>query len=124
MRRRDLRLGSRPRSTWWSQPPLAWPIDVAALKVGLKSALGVELGYVIMQALAWPGLLTSTVTCVIVGGSTVGANLSKAVLRQVGAVLGGLLGLIVIVAFMPNLHGLVSYLITLGVCFWIAAWIA
>jgi len=102
----------------------AWPLDPPALKVGLKAALGVEICYVIMQALAWPGLLTSTVTCVIVGGSTVGANLSKAVLRQVGALFGGFLGLVVIVAFMPNLHGLTSYLIAVGVALWIAAWIA
>ena len=101
-----------------------WPLDTAALKIGLKAALGVEICYLTMQALDWPGLLTSTVTCVIVGGATVGANLSKAVLRQVGGMLGGILGLVVIVVLMPNLHGLTSFLLALGVSFGIAAWIA
>src|SRR5678815_858805 len=95
----DPTMSARPRS--WSLR--SWSPDPAALKIGLKAALGLELCYLVMLGLDWPGLVTSAVTCVIIAQTTVGANLSKAVLRQVGAVLGGLLGLIAIVVFMPNL---------------------
>ena len=101
----------------------SWSLDTAALKIGLKAALGLELCYLVMLGLDWPGLVTSAVTCVIIAQTTVGANLSKAVLRQVGAVLGGLLGLIAIVVFMPNLHDLTSFLVVLGAGYLVAAWI-
>ena len=101
----------------------SWSPDSAALKIGLKAALGLELCYLLMLGLDWPGLVTSAVTCVIIAQTTVGANLSKAVLRQVGAVLGGLLGLIAIVVFMPNLHDLTSFLVVLGAGYLVAAWI-
>ncbi len=100
-----------------------WSLDIAALKVALKTALGVELCYLAMQGLDWPGLVTSTITCVIVAQSTVGANARKAVLRQVGAVLGGLLGLIVIVVFMPNLGGIAAFLVVMTAGYFIAGWI-
>ena len=77
-----------------------------------------------MHGLDWPGIVTFAVTCVIIAQTTVGATLSKAVLRQVGAVLGGLLGLIAIVVFMPNLHDLTSFLVVLGAGYLVAAWIA
>jgi multidrug resistance protein MdtO len=101
----------------------SWSPDPAALKIGLKAALGAELCYLVMLGLDWPGLVTSVVTCVIIAQTTVGANLSKAVLRQVGAVLGGVLGLIAIVVFMPNLHDLTSFLVVLGAGYLVAAWI-
>jgi uncharacterized membrane protein YccC len=101
----------------------SWSVDTAALKIGLKAALGLELCYLVMLGLDWPGLVTSAVTCVIIAQTTVGANLSKAVLRQVGAVLGGVLGLIAIVVFMPDLHDLTSFLVVLGAGYLVAAWI-
>ena len=112
-------MSARPRS--WSLR--SWSPDPAALKIGLKAALGLELCYLVMLGLDWPGLVTSAVTCVVIAQTTVGANLSKAVLRQVGAVLGGLLGLIAIVVFMPNLHDLTSFLVVLGAGYLVAAWI-
>jgi len=101
-----------------------WSLDVPALKVAMKTALGVELCYIAMHALAWPGIVTSAVTCVIIAQSTVGANATKAVLRQVGAVFGALLGLVVIVVFMPNLAGIAAFLVVMSVGFFVAGWIA
>jgi multidrug resistance protein MdtO len=106
-----------------STPRSSWSLDTAALKVGLKAALGLEFCYLVVLGLEWPGLVTSAVTCVIIAQTTVGATLSKAVLRQAGAVLGGVLGLIAIVVFMPNLHGLTSFLVVLGAGYLVAAWI-
>ncbi len=67
--------------------------------------------------------MTSIVTCVIVAQSTLGASVYKALLRLAGAVLGGLLGLVMIVAVMPNAEGLAWMLLPFAVGFWIAAWI-
>lgn len=105
-------------------PPARLSLDVPALKVALKAALGVVLSYLVMVGVAWPGIVTATITCVIVAQSTVGANTSKAVLRQIGAVLGGVLGLIAVVVFMPNLQGLASFLVVATMGYSIAAWIA
>jgi len=103
--------------------PHAGSLDPAALRIGLKAALGVELCYLIMRGLDWPGLLTSTVTCVMIAQTTVGATITKAILRQVGAVLGGLMGLIAIAVFMPNLRGLPGFLAVLGAGYLAAAWV-
>jgi len=98
-------------------------LDIAALKIALKAALGVELCYLLLLGFAWPGIVTCTITCVIVAQSTVGATVTKAILRQVGAILGGVLGLIVIVVLMPNLHNFASFLVVMAGGYWIASWI-
>jgi hypothetical protein len=36
----------------------SWSLDTAALKIGLKAALGLELCYLVMLGLDWPGLVT------------------------------------------------------------------
>ena len=119
-----------PGLVWPSDPtdtgpgPWRWSLDVAALKVALKTALGVEICYIAMHALAWPGIVTSCITCVIIAQSTVGGNVTKAVLRQVGALLGAVLGLIAIVVFMPNLAGIAAFLVVMSAGLFTAGWIA
>jgi multidrug resistance protein MdtO len=97
--------------------------NTADVKFALKCALAVEICFIAILGLDWPGLLTSAVTCVIVAQSTLGASASKALLRLAGAAVGGLLGLIIIAAVMPNTQGLASLLVPLAGCYWIAAWI-
>ena len=115
------------RSINVSEPARGAPLVVARHRSAEDRAQGgglrLELCYLVMLGLDWPGLATSAVTCVVIAQTTVGATLSKAVLRQVGAVLGGLLGLIAIVVFMPNLHDLTSFLVVLGAGYLVAAWI-
>ena len=90
----------------------------------LKCAVAVEICLLIILGLDWPGLMTSIVTCVIGAQSSLGASIYKAFLRLAGAVLGGLLGLAMIVAVMPNAEGLAWMLLPFAAGVWIAAWIA
>lgn len=97
--------------------------NTADMKFALKCALAVEVCLLIALGLDWPGLLASTATCAIVAQSTLGGSVYKALLRLSGAALGGLLGLIVILAVMPNAGDLAWLLLPFSVCFWIAAWL-
>src|SRR5262245_44854234 len=82
-----------------------------------------EICLLIARGLDWPGLLTAGVTCLIVAQSTVGASAYKALLRLAGAVLGGLLGFIVIAVVMPNVERLSWLLPPVAACFWVASWL-
>jgi len=93
------------------------------IKFALKCAAAVEICFVILLGLDWPGLITSTITCAIVAKSSFGASIYQALLRLAGAVLGGLLGLAMIVAVMPNAEGLIWMLLPFAAGVWIAAWI-
>ncbi len=93
------------------------------MKFAVKCALAVEICLLIGLGLDWPGLLSATATCAIVAQSTLGASVFKAFLRLAGAVVGGLLGLIVILAVMPNADSLAWLMLPFAACFWIAAWL-
>ena len=97
--------------------------NTADMKFALKCALAVEICLLIPLGLDWPGLLTAGVTCLLVAQSTLGASVYKSLLRLAGAALGGLLGLIVILAVMPNVESLAWLLPPFAVCFWIGAWL-
>jgi multidrug resistance protein MdtO len=97
--------------------------NTADMKFALKCALAVEICLLIGLGLDWPGLLGATATCAIVAQSTLGASVFKAFLRLAGAVVGGLLGLIVILAVMPNAGSLAWLMLPFAACFWIAAWL-
>jgi multidrug resistance protein MdtO len=85
--------------------------------------VAVEICLLIILGLDWPGLMTSIVTCAIGAQSSLGASIYKAFLRLAGALLGGLLGLAMIVAVMPNAGGLTWMLLPFAAGVWIAAWI-
>jgi uncharacterized membrane protein YccC len=97
--------------------------NTADIKFALKCAFAVEICLLIALGLDWPGLLTAGVTCLFVAQSTFGASAYKALLRLAGAVLGGLLGFIVIAVVMPNVEGLSWLLPPVAACFWIASWV-
>jgi multidrug resistance protein MdtO len=94
-----------------------------AVVLALKSALGLELAYVLMLALQWPAMVTAGVTAVIIAVTSLGAMIQKSLLRIGGAVLGGALGIAAIVIAMPNLTTLGGLLIISAVGFGLAAWI-
>jgi multidrug resistance protein MdtO len=97
--------------------------NTADLKFALKCALAVEICLLIALGLDWPGLLQATATCAIVAQSSLGASVLKAFLRLAGAIVGGLLGLIVILAVMPNVGSLAWLMLPFAACFGIAAWL-
>jgi multidrug resistance protein MdtO len=59
----------------------------------------------------------------LVAQRSFGATARKALLRLVGATLGGALGLLVIIVAMPNMDSLASLLVVVAPCTALAAWI-
>ena len=94
-----------------------------ALVTAFKSALGIELAYILMFAFQWGALSTAGVTAVIVSQNSLGATVQKSMLRFGGALLGGALGIATIVIAMPNIVTIGGLLLVAGVGFWLAAWI-
>jgi len=97
--------------------------NIEAIGFALRSGLAATIAYVAYQGLAWPGLATAPLTTILVAQSSFGATARKALLRLVGATLGGALGLLVIVVVMPNMDSLASLLIVVAVCMALAGWI-
>jgi multidrug resistance protein MdtO len=97
--------------------------NTADMKFALKCALAVEICLLIALGLDWPGLLQATATCAIVAQSTLGASVFKAFLRLLGAAVGGLLGLLVILVVMPNAESLAWLMLPFAAAFWIAGWL-
>jgi multidrug resistance protein MdtO len=78
-----------------------------------------------MNAVDWPGIRTSMITCVVTALATVGAQRQKQLLRLTGACAGGLMGLASIVYLVPQMDTIVSLslLVAAGTacCAWVAA---
>jgi uncharacterized membrane protein YccC len=100
------------------------PADREDTLDAIRVGIGASLCTLIVHALAWPGISTCVVTCVIVAQSSFGASLRKAVLRLAGAALGALLGIATVVLAMPNLVGVGGWVAVFGFGLAIACWIA
>jgi len=59
------------------------------IKFGLRGCLAASLCYIIYTSLAWPGISTAVVTCILTALTTVGSSRQKQVLRVSGAIVGG-----------------------------------
>lgn len=94
------------------------------LRFAAQVSLAATLCYLIVAGLDWPGISTAVVTCVIVGQSSFGATVQKALLRIAGAVVGGLLGLVALVLVIPSIDSLPPFLLVIGAGTAIAAWVA
>jgi multidrug resistance protein MdtO len=95
------------------------------IKFGLKGGLAAALCYIIYNALAWPGISTAVVTCVLTALTTIGASRQKQVLRISGAAVGGFIfgmgAQIFILPHVDSIGGFTVLFITVSV---IAAWFA
>jgi multidrug resistance protein MdtO len=97
--------------------------NTGAMALALKAGLGVLICYVLMHALHWTAFITGGITVLVVSQTSVGATIQKSMLRLAGAALGGLLGMVVIIAAMPNLENVGSLLVVAALGFGVAAWI-
>ncbi len=94
------------------------------LAFALKGGLAASLCDLLVSGLAWPGIQTSIWTTILVAQATQGAIVQKALLRLVGAALGGLLGVLAIVSVMPNLENLISFLVVVAIGSGCAGWLS
>jgi uncharacterized membrane protein YccC len=73
------------------------------LKFAAKTLLAVFFCELFLNAVAWPGIRTSMVTCVVTALATLESQTQKQMLRLIGAGTGGLVGLGAIVYIVPHL---------------------
>ncbi len=88
-----------------------------------KLGLAATLAYVVGVASHRSELGVIVWTAVIAGLPTYGATLRKMILRIVGAVIGGLLGLLMIFVVSPNFESLGSYLLAFFIALFVAAYV-
>ena len=91
----------------------------------IKTTLAIFACEIFMNAVDWPGIRTSMITCVVTAMATVGAQRQKQLLRLIGACVGGLMGLASVLFLIPQMDSIVglSLLIAAGTacCAWVAA---
>jgi len=87
--------------------------------------LAATVCYVIYNAIAWPGISTCIITCVVTALSTVGTSLQKQSLRIVGYVVGGLvMGVSAQILILPGIDSVFGFALFFAAGTAIAAWIA
>src|SRR5580698_2535512 len=87
--------------------------------------LAATLCYFVYTSLAWPGLSTSVMTCLLTALSAVGSSRQKQTLRFVGAIIGGFVfAMGSQIFFLPHIDSIVGFTLLFASITAIAAWIA
>ena len=95
------------------------------LKFAVRGTLATMFAYVVYQAIAWPGLSTAFVTCILTALTTIGASRQKQFLRLGGAIIGGFVfGMGAQVFVLPYLDSITTFTVLFAVVTAISAWIA
>ncbi len=91
----------------------------------LKTILAILACEIFMNAVAWPGIRTSMITCAVTALATVGAQRQKQLLRLTGACVGGLMGLASVLYLVPRMDSIVGLILLIAsgtaCCAWVAA---
>lgn len=95
------------------------------LRFALSGCLAGFLSYVVYVSLAWPGISTAVLTCVITALSTIGASRQKQVLRIAGTMIGGFIfGLGAQIFILPYIDSITEFTLLFIVVSTVAAWVA
>jgi len=95
------------------------------VKFALRGCLAAMLCYITYNALFWPGIATSVVTCLLTALTTVGASHQKQLLRFAGALIGGfIIGFGAQVFILPNIDSIAGFAVLFASVAALAAWIA
>jgi multidrug resistance protein MdtO len=95
------------------------------IKFGLRGCLAASLCYIIYTSLAWPGISTAVVTCILTALTTVGSSRQKQVLRVTGAIVGGVVvGMGAQMFILPYLDSIGGFTLLFIAVTIVAAWIA
>ncbi|MCT4713378.1 FUSC family protein [Enterobacteriaceae bacterium H11S18] len=93
------------------------------LKFALKTALSSFICYLIYVATDWQGIHTIMLSCVIVAQSSLGTTTQRALLRVIGAVIGSLIALLMVVLVMPHIDTIVGLLLMTLPVVALGAWV-
>src|SRR3984957_4460663 len=95
------------------------------VRFAFAGCLAASTCYILYNALDWPGINTSVLTCVVTALSTVGSSLQAQFLRIAGFVVGGLaLGISAQILILPALDSIFGFALFFAVGSAIAAWFA
>jgi multidrug resistance protein MdtO len=95
------------------------------VQFALKVTFAAMTCYILYNALDWPGIRTSFITCVIIAlGNTTGATIYKSWLRFFGCLAGGLAGYLAIFFLIPHMVSITSLVLLIVAASALAGWIA
>jgi multidrug resistance protein MdtO len=117
---------STPGQDWWRTllVPDAFQ-NPEYLRFASAGCLAATICYVLYNALDWPGINTSVLTCVVTALSTVGSSLQAQILRIAGFVVGGLiLGISAQILILPGIDSIFGFAVFFAAATAIAAWFA
>jgi len=89
-----------------------------------KTVTSALVCYAFYSALAWPGIHTAMLTCIIMALPSLGATSHKGLMRIVGCAIGTVLGLLATVYVLPHIDGLMGLLAMSLPVIALSAWIA
>lgn len=129
----DAPLASKARTplvdrTWFDTrryfpaPKPTMTLDPALLRHCIKFGFCTVIGYVIGLSAQRPELSVILTTVVITALPNYGATLRKMILRIVGALLGGLISLLMIIIVTPNFETLPAYLLAIFIILYVSAY--
>jgi multidrug resistance protein MdtO len=95
------------------------------LRFALAGCLAATVCYVLYNALDWPGISTSVLTCIVTALSSIGISLQAQFLRLAGFVVGGLLlGISAQILILPAIDSVFGFALFFAAGTAIAAWFA
>jgi multidrug resistance protein MdtO len=95
------------------------------IKFAIRGGLAASLSYIIYNAIAWPGISTAVVTCLLTALTTIGASRQKQVLRIAGAMVGGfVIAMGSQVFILPHIDSIGGFTIFVLVVTCAASWLA
>jgi multidrug resistance protein MdtO len=89
----------------------------------LKLTLAATLCYILFNAVAWPGIATCMVTVLFTGLTSTGAMKQKQLYRIVGAAIGGILGIVVVSLFFPNMDSITALTMVVAPVAFLSGWV-
>jgi multidrug resistance protein MdtO len=115
-----------PARVWWRGFFLPDAFDNPEyVRFALSGCMAASLCYVIYNAVDWPGINTSVLTCIVTALTTVGSSLQAQFLRVAGFLAGGLiLGISAQILILPAIDSVFGFALFFATCTAIAAWFA
>jgi multidrug resistance protein MdtO len=95
------------------------------LRFAFAGCLAASTCYVLYNALDWPGIFPSVLTCIVTALGTTGSSLQAQFLRLIGFVVGGLvLGISAQILILPSIDSVFGFALFFAAGTAIAAWFA
>jgi multidrug resistance protein MdtO len=95
------------------------------LRFAFAGCLSASACYILYNALDWPGINTSVLTCIVTALTTIGTSLQAQFLRLAGFVVGGLiLGISAQILILPGIDSMFGFALFFATATAIAAWFA